>query len=181
MKFINRIFGKIRKVNDAVDDYQEKITFSQANVRDSQADGPAEKAHRNLIVASNDDRFSQDMIEYAMDMAKRMGYGIIAVNAANITREMTDFFSMTYDALCKDFSASAQKNIMEFKNLSHEHGIEFIHAVKFSGTDRAIKDVTKEYGRVEFIISKNQENQRHQHIETNENRTAQHLCVYSLN
>lgn len=181
MKLMERIFGKIRKVNDAVDEYQEKITFSQANVADSHKDRPAEKDQRNLIVASNDDRFSKEMIEYAMDMAERMGFGIIAVNAANITHEMTDFFSTTYDALCKDFSNSAQKNITVFKNLSREHGVEFTHEIKFSATDRAIKDVTKEYGQVEFIISKNQENQRSQNTATNENRVSQRLCVYSLN
>ncbi len=185
MAFLKTIKEKLLKLNNKVDDYQEAITFSQANV--STDDSPkeamtcVENAGRNLVVASQESSFPDDMVDYALDMAQRMNYDIIAVNAANITHDVTEFFSSTHEDLYRDFKAAAQENAVAFREKVEALGLKFAHSTNYSGIDHAIDEVTKECGQVEFVITENREAPRVQDRAENSQRIAQRLFVYSVN
>ncbi len=139
-----------------------------------------ESIPKNLLVATHESRFSEDMISYALEMAKRMGYGIVAVNAANITHDVTEFFSTSHDRLFSEFKKSAVQNAQEFRSRAKAQGLEFDHSVQFSHMDLAIENITKECGEIVFIISENKESARARGVIGNEKRIAQRLCVYSM-
>lgn len=185
MTFFNTIKTKLLRLNTKVDDYQEAITFSQAGVREDgggkEAMTCSEKPGRNLVVASLESRFPDDMVAYALEMAQRMSYDIIAVNAANITHDMTEFFSSTHEDLYRDFKATSKENIGAFREKAETLGLNFAHATNFSGIDQAIDDITKECGQVEFVITENREETRLRDRAENNQRIAQRLFVYSVN
>lgn len=166
---------------------ENAIMFSQPCVKDE--DGVEQctctmscrtNQGKNLVVASLESRFSDDMVEYALDMAKRMDYGIIAVNAANLTHDVTSFFSTTQEELYADFKDTAGKNVVSFKEKAAELGLKFAHTTSQADVDHAISDITNECGQIEFIISENKSPVAVRDAAVNQNRIAQRLCVYSV-
>jgi len=185
MAFFNTLKTKLKRFSNKVDDYQEVVTFAQAGVDTPK---PQEKEMtcvqsdgKNLVVASHDSRFSEDMVSYALEIAQRMDYGIIAVNAANLTHDVTEFFSTTHEELYKDFKQTSIKNVESFRKMAAERGLKFAHTTKFSNIDHSIDEIVKECGDIEFIISKNRDSSRVRGIVETEKRIAQRLCVYSVN
>jgi len=185
MAFLTALKSKLSLFNKKVEDYQEAITFSEAGMntctKQPKTTPCAGNTGRNLVVASHDNRFSDDMIDYALDMAKRMDYGIIAVNAANLTHDVTEFFSTTHEEIYKDFKKTSEMNVAEFRTKATDLGLKFAHTIKFSDIDHALNDITKECGEIEFVISENRESTRARGVNQNEKRLAQRLCVYSMN
>ncbi len=185
MTFFNTIKQKLQKLNSKMDDCQEAITFAQAGVEHSLSQDETmtckQKTKQNLVVASHNNRFSDKMVDYALEMAKRMNYGIIAVNAANLTHDVTEFFSATHDELYNDFKQTSLQNVVSFQEKASALGLKFAHVTKFSDIDHAIEDITKECGTIEFIISENREPTRARGVTEKEQRIAQQLCVYSIN
>ena len=184
MAFLETLKTKLQIFNKKVDDYQEVIAFSEAGIHNHIAQ-PEElecaESSSNLVVASYDSRFSDDLVAYALEMAQRMDYGIIAVNAANLTHDVTEFFSTTHEALFNDFKETSTRNVEAFRARAVELGLKFAHTIKFSNIDHAIDDITKECGEIEFIISENREQARTRGVIKNEKRIAQRLCIYSMN
>jgi hypothetical protein len=185
MAFLNALKTKLLNLNKKMDDYQEAITFSEAGV----SQGPdrkeamtcVENEGRNLVVASQSSRFPDDMVDYALEMAKRMDYDIIAVNAANITHAVTEFFSSTHEDLYREFKQEATDNVREFKEKAETMGLKFAHTTNFSNIDQAIEDINKECGQVEFVITENREPAQVRDAVENTQRIAQRLFVYSVN
>ncbi|WP_020585746.1 universal stress protein [Desulfobacter curvatus] len=183
MQFLNRILNLGKKHGNA----EKPIQFSQrCDSNDAGTDGDQcmlckENEGKNLVVATLESRFSDDMVEYALDMAKRMDYGIIAVNAANLTHDVTSFFSTTQEELYADFKETAAKNVSPFEAKATELGLKFAHTTSQADVDHAIADITKECGHIEFIISENKRPAAVRDAAVNQDRIAQRLCVYSVN
>jgi len=183
MQFLKKILTLGKKHGDS----EKAIQFSQpcAN-NDTDIDSDQcmlcrENEGKNLVVATLESRFSDDMVAYALDMAKRMDYGIIAINAANLTHDVTSFFSTTQEELYADFKDTAAKNVTAFEAKATELGLKFAHTTSQADVDHAIADITKECGQIEFIISENKRPAAIRDTAVNQNRIAQRLCVYSVN
>ena len=184
MSLLHTLKEKVLAFNKKSDELQEKITFSEANVHDHQVSEPLTcslQQHKNLVVACHDSRFSSDMMDYAIEMADRMGFGIIAINAANLTHDMTEFFSTTQEKLFEDFKETSQQTIEPFRAKALDAGLEFAHTVKFSDIDNAIKEVSKECKNIDFIITENKEPAAIRDGARNDKRIAQRMFVYSMN
>jgi CheY-like chemotaxis protein len=116
----------------------------------------AEKAcDKRIAVATYESQFPEKMVDYALEMANRMGCGIIAVNCANLTHDITEFFSNAHDVAFEEFKKNSERNIGDFRARTEERGLEFFHTVHFSNIDNAVSAVVKEYGNPEFIITEN--------------------------
>ena len=185
MQFLNGLKDRVFGLNKRHGNTEKTITFSQpnANTDDGADECMACRANegKNLVVATLESRFSDEMVEYALDMAKRMDYGIIAVNAANLTHDVTSFFSTTQEELYADFKQTAAKNVLGFQKRAAELGLKFAHTTSQADVDHAIADITKECGHIEFIISENKNPAAIRDAAVNQDRIAQRLCVYSVN
>ncbi|MFO7840185.1 MAG: universal stress protein [Desulfosalsimonadaceae bacterium] len=173
---------KSSKLRSKVDRYQESITFAEGG--EATPSGAAEKKaqHRKdpaiLLVIGNGDTFSKEMIDYAIEMAQRLSYNILALNLAPLPRETSRLFAPSREKL-REFEATAEQNAQEFKEKAAEKGISFSHAVKFGEQDSAIKETEKEYGGVEFVISE-PGNESAEERPEKENRPEKRMFVYSL-
>ncbi len=183
MSFLNAIKAKLTK-RQKINETAAPLKFSQDSALKN-ADGEhemtcAENAGKNLVVASMDSRFTPDMIDYALEMAERMDFGIIAVNAANLTHDVTEFFSTSHEELFRDFQEEARKNVRPFEKTALEKGLKFAHATKYSDIDHAIAEITSECGDIEFIITENKEPAPIRDSVRTDNRIAQRLFVYAV-
>ena len=95
MSILNTLKSKLMP-GRKTDTEKEPLTFSQeagaAIPSGKQEMTCSENTGKKLVVASLDSKFTDDMMDYALEMAQRMDFGIIAVNAANLTHDVTEFF-----------------------------------------------------------------------------------------
>lgn len=138
------------------------------------------KPFGKLVVVGNESIFSRPLIDYAVDMAQRMSYEIVALNTAPLSCETFKLFSSSRNKVCQDFQELSEQNVRAFKEEVRQLNIPFSHVVKFCDTDQAIEELQKEIGGIDFIVS---DAQAEQDIEVAMDREAPRcqVFVYAMN
>ena len=182
-RLFQRVFHKGLTFRRKMDQYQESITFAEAGEMTPTADAqeaveqPADQPGV-LLVIGNDDTFSRRIIDYALEMAQRMSYRIVALNMAPVPEAAFKLLSPQNDRI-REFEESARQNAAPFAQAAEEAGIPFEHIVKFGETDAVIDQVAREYGGVEFVVSEPAENRAEERAER-EDRPENQVYVYTM-
>jgi CheY-like chemotaxis protein len=154
-KGITMVLNTSKKKSQKAENREVGIPDKSHEVQTMSGDG---NKNRNIVVATYDSQFSDKMISYALEMAGRMSCGLIAVNCANLTHDITDFFSNAHDVAFEEFKNNSNRNAEAFGTKATEQGLRFVHTVNFSNIDNAVTAIIEEYGRLEFIITENHPN-----------------------
>lgn len=184
-----RLKRALQKLMRKTEDYQETLTFSQSNHPELAAGGPGTALHDNaphddpqpskLLVVGNESVFSEDIMTYSMDMAARMSYSIVALNAAPLSCDTFKRFSASRNKICCDFNKISEEQAEAFRQRAQARGIGFEHVVKFEDTDAAVEEVLATNGPIDFVVSG-----RRAAAETrvvNDQRPRSEIYVYSMN
>jgi DNA-binding NtrC family response regulator len=110
-----------------------------------------------LLVLGQQSGFSKDLVDYALDMAERLSYDVIALNAAGFSKETFRSFPGARDKVCQDFMAVSEVNVQPFREAAAEKGIPFSHQVKFSNADESIAEVRDQVGDIDYVICETEE------------------------
>lgn len=180
-------FGKIKKkfsrAGNKMEKYQEAITFAQAGEAEHAmaaiAEQTEEKQVMKLLVAGRESTFSKEIIDYAIDMAQRMSYEILALNTAPLSCDTFKMFASSRNQLCEEFKSLSEKNAAMFQQAAAEKGIAFNHIVMFSEADEALQEITRNNKDIAFVVSESIEDRVDSRIEEGE-RLRQPLYVYSV-
>jgi hypothetical protein len=183
-RFLARFKKKANQVGNKMDKYQEAITFAEAGEQGPaerlfQADVAEEKIVNKLLVIGQESTFSRKVIDYALDMAERLSYDILALNTAPLSCDAFRLFSSSQKKVCQDFQALSEKNVKPFQEEAEKLGIDFAHVVRFSDRDEALEEVSREFNNIEFVVSDTEEEQPVQRAEDGV-RAAQTIYVYSM-
>lgn len=182
-RLFQRLFHKGLTFRRKMDQYQESITFAEAGEMTPTAEAqeaveqPADQPGV-LLVIGNDDTFSRRIIDYALEMAQRMSYRIVALNMAPVPEAAFRLLSPPSDKI-QEFEQSARQNAATFAEAAEEAGIPFEHIVKFGETDAVIDEVAREYGGVEFVVSEPAEDQAGDRA-AREDRPQNQVYVYTM-
>jgi len=175
----------IQRFKKRWDKYQVKLTFAEAGVHEVGEEVVEnvqrwEKAQTNhiLLVVGNAGTFSQEIIDYALDMAKRMEYEILALSTSDLSCDTFSLFPDSKKQICEDFDAIAQENSKNFALQAKAVGIKFSHNVEYSDVQAAIDNINKKIGGISFVVDE-QIGDRTE-IEREESRLQNRLFVYSV-
>lgn len=135
--------------------------------------------HGKLVVVGRESEFPRDLVDYAIDMAERLSYEIVALNTAPLSCETFKIFSSSRSKLCQDFQGLAEKSAADFQIEVTQRGIPFTHVVKFSDVDDALRELQEEVGDIDFIVSDAQE-AAVQEPSTEERRVESEIVVYAM-
>ena len=106
-KFFGKIREKMQKRSRKREHYPEASTSADQGQKEyaceAKADEPTAETTRKLVVVGRESEYSQEIIDYAIEMAERMSYEIIALNAAPLSCETFKLFSSSRDKICEDF------------------------------------------------------------------------------
>jgi len=178
----NRVFNRVKNVfnkfRNTVDNYQEAITFAEANSYDLIKDPICEEIEASkLLVIGHHGKFSDEIINYAVDMAKRMCYDIVALNTAPFSCDTMNLFTREQKKLCDDFTKLAKENCVEFERMALSNGIEFKHIIMFDDSQKAQENFFRNEKDIAFVISSNVEDRN-----TNVQRESlqNRVYVYSI-
>ena len=185
---MKRLLGFLRnragKLSQTMDQYQEAIVFAEAG----QSEQARELFHEEettgeymgkLLVIGRESTFSREIIDYALEMANRMSYEIVALNTAPFSSETFKIFSSSRKQLCRDFRILSEENMKDFKNEAEKLGVPFTHVVKFSEREQALEELTQEFKGIEFVISDTEQEEVRSRVEEGE-RPTQPIYVYSI-
>ena len=186
MKFFKKFNARQQQAVKRMDQYQEAISFAQAGAADEalealqvkQASSPQESS--KLLVLAQGNHFPGEIRDYALEMAQRLRYEIIALNTAPVKREAWGFFNLEGKKLREEFKAAAQENFAVFQKEAEEHQVPIIHFVKFMDKEEALQEMKQEVHDLDFIISDAEPLQPKLENEEAVNRPRRELCVYAL-
>ncbi|MCK5417831.1 MAG: hypothetical protein KAI93_04975, partial [Desulfobacterales bacterium] len=147
--------------------------------REAIADEPKVEAARRLLVVGRESVFSKEIIDYAIEMAERLSYEIIALNTAPLSCDTYKLFASSRNKICEDFKNLSEKNIKAFQETAEKKGIPFTHVVKFSESYDVLKEIKVEIGEFEFVVSEIEEQENASGTENGE-KAKHEICVYSI-
>jgi gas vesicle protein len=138
------------------------------------------EAARRLLVIGRESVFSNEIIDYAIEMAERLSYEIIALNTAPLSCDTFRLFSSSRRQICEDFESISKKNVIAFQNRAEEKGIPFMHVVKFSDSYEVLKVIKKEFGEFEFVVSEIEEDSEDAAAAVEGETPKREITVYSI-
>lgn len=184
---MTRFFGLLKKkanrLTKKMEQMQEAVAFAEAGEREAALGLLHEEAIEDppgkLLVIGRESTFSRIVIDYSLEMAKRMSYEILALNTTPLSSETFKIFSSSHKQLCRDFHALAQENVKEFRNEAERLGVPFAHVVRFIERDQAVEEINHEFKDIEFVVSDAEQEGAVNRAEEGE-RPAQPIYVYSM-
>ena len=157
MEKINKAFARkvdheerIRKAGFVRDQLQEPLADAGQNAGAEDAAEPAD--HGRLLVIGRESDFSTELIEYALVVAERMSFPIVAMNAAGFDSESFRLFPTARETVCQEFREISEKNAALFRKAARKRGIAFVHVVKFCEQDDAIAELRGEIGDIDYVV-----------------------------
>ncbi|MGD9334847.1 MAG: hypothetical protein PVJ50_07675, partial [Desulfobacterales bacterium] len=152
-----RIKQKLSRASNKMDKYQEAITFAEAGESDYAMETMTERREEQeptrLLVMGRESDFSKEIIDYALEMAQRMSYEILALNTAPLSCETFKLFSSSRNQVCQEFKSMSEKSAGLFQEAAAEKGIPFNHVVMFSEPEEALESITREHKDIAFVVS----------------------------
>jgi len=182
-----RIFDKfksrVQKITGRIDRYQEAITFAEAGQTNHAHQVVREKESRQsagkLLVVGRESNFNKEVIDYALDMAQRLSYEILALNTAPLSCETFSLLPTERSKVCREFRTLTEKNIRLFQQEAQKRAIPFKHVIKFSEKDQALAEITREFSDIEFVVSDTEGNRTMARVAEGE-RPKEKIYVYSI-
>ncbi len=110
-----------------------------------------------LLVIGRESDFSQELIQYALEISQRMSYAILAMNVAGFSNESFKQFPKARERVCQEFQEISEKNASLFRRAAQKTAIPFAHIVKLNEQDEAIDDVIKETGYIDYVVCEAEE------------------------
>jgi hypothetical protein len=176
---------KILALSGKIEQQQQAIAFAEAGEQEYaqellQEQKVEEKRPGKLLVVGRNGAFSRDIMNYALEMAERMSYEMVALSAAPLNGGTFKLLtSSRKEELCRNFQDVAEQNVKPFQEEAAKRGLRLEHFVKFSETDEALEEIRKEAGQIQFVVSENVGEEVAARAE-NEKITRQEIYVYSM-
>jgi hypothetical protein len=125
--------------------------------------GPSEAASngnemesRKILVVGREDRFSEEIMNYAVQLAERLNCHIVAMNVGDGSNGKSSVLHRLYWR--EAFRGRAVKAASELKARAARRGIACDHVVKFGDLGSAVEDLNHAIKRIEFMVSEAEAN-----------------------
>jgi hypothetical protein len=147
--------NNVTRFVEKVDRYYEAITYAEANMLEEAAAVLADikKKPSMILVLGRGYNFSQELKDYSIGLAKRLGYDILAVNAKFIPEDFLPLVSGYREKLRTDFTSKAKESAEEFSKQCEEVGIPFVHSVEFEESMKVVKKFHQVFRQLEYVVT----------------------------
>jgi hypothetical protein len=108
---------------------------------------------RKILVVAKDHAFSSGVLDYAANLAARLGYDLLALNVNPALETGGKVFSPFNRHLREKFRRQAQVSLEAVRPLLAGQGIGCEQVVKFEGVAQAVMDLSHLIKRIDFVIT----------------------------
>ncbi|MBW1710385.1 MAG: hypothetical protein JRG97_04450 [Deltaproteobacteria bacterium] len=175
-RFISKRKSKVLKLSETVDRLTEAVTYAEVGIPEEAISTLRREAQETskILVVGRGYTFSRGLRDYAVGLAGRLGYEIVAVNSRNTSMDFLHFHASFRDRLRQDFITRAEEAAAEFETQAKAAGIAFTHIVKFGEGLDVIKELHQEFKKLEYVVTEPDEDA------TNPDGVAPAIPVFSL-
>lgn len=118
--------------------------------------GEENRGGRKILVVGKGDLFTEDMTDYAIHLAGRLKYDILAVNVGT---EWSDKSLSGQEAqLFERFRRRATEAGNTLRKRAASSGVHCEHIVKFGTLGKAVEEINHRIKRIEFVITESEAN-----------------------
>lgn len=138
--------------------YAEAAALAEAGLQDVAQEiirGEIQERPKILVVG-NEAGFSPPLVDYAVGLAKRMKYEIVALNCADIATEAPEKHSPYREELLKEFDSRAAKAVELLTSRAAEEGVAIRHVVRSGGLSSCVRELEKEISRLSFVLTESE-------------------------
>ena len=108
---------------------------------------------RKILLVGKGETLDPAAIDYAVNLAERLSYDLIALNVDPTLRQKGRLFSPYQHHLREKFTQKAQAGGEALKKKVAQKGISFEQVVRFGDLGQAVADVNRQSKRIEFVIT----------------------------
>ncbi len=123
---------EVKRQHSLQDDYDEAmmaISFAEAGAPEQAVEVMRQYGKRKILVVSQEDAFTEAVMEYATQLAERMGYDLIALNVGAATSGRG--LSAYQQHMQEEFQGRAAKAAQVLEQKAAAKNIRLTHVVKF--------------------------------------------------
>ncbi len=144
---------RVQNIIEKHDRTEEAIVFAQAGEQAVAQDilKEAKQEKKKILVVGGEDGFSEKLIDYAVGMAGRMHYEIVALNVIPVGKQLFRF--LNEKKVTEEFQQKPEKGAISFQKAAETRKLPFRHMVKFGSFDRVVKEIHREIHRVSFVLT----------------------------
>lgn len=158
-KAVNAAPSNAIGVSERAQQYMEAITFAEGGEHEyarqtlhGVAPSAAQSEAKTILVLGSEDTFPDYLVNYALDMAERFQYEILAVNALPMSRK-TRILSGFAEEIGEHFQQNALSSGNAFARKAEERGVPFGHEVKLMSEEKALRQIHREKEHIEFVLT----------------------------
>jgi nucleotide-binding universal stress UspA family protein len=145
---------EVTRQSSLQDDYDQAmmaISFAEAGAPEQALEVLRQRGKRKILVVSQEDTFTEPVMEYATSLAERMGYELIALNVGGAASDKAA--SGYRQHMQEEFQRRAAASFAALQQQAAARNIPVTHVVKFGDVSKAVEDINREYRRVELMIT----------------------------
>jgi hypothetical protein len=132
---------------------QDGVKTSAAAGRESEVVSGSQEVKRKILMVGKGPGFSAGAVDYAANLAQRLGYDLIGVSLNSSLELAGKFFSPYRQHLRARFAQRARGAWELIEPELRRRGIRSEHLVKFDDVPRAVKELNHEIKRIDFVIT----------------------------
>lgn len=106
---------------------------------------------QKILVVGGDSGFSETLMNYAVGMAGRMNYEIVALSVIPVGKRILSI--LNEKKVSMELQTQTNKIAETFRAKAEAKEISFTHMVKFGPFDRMVKETHKELKRISFVLA----------------------------
>lgn len=110
----------------------------------------AARQTRKILVIGNGESFSQELSRYALDMAKRLDFELVALN---VTSAPLDLTGAAREEAIATFKTQAANNIAAMQAEAASGGIAFTHKIEIAEQDNAVEKLHAENAGLRYVLT----------------------------
>lgn len=127
----------------------------EGNIRPSEGQEAAAKdeVSRKILVVGKGETLDAEAIDYAVNLAERLGYDLIALNVNPTLGSKGRVFSPYKQLLREQFTQKTRAAGESLQRNMALKGINFEQVVKFGDVGQAVAETNQQIKRIEFVIT----------------------------
>jgi crotonobetainyl-CoA:carnitine CoA-transferase CaiB-like acyl-CoA transferase len=145
---------EVQRQHHLQDDYEQAmlaISFAEAGAPDQAVEVMRQYGKRKILVVTQEDAFTESVIDYATGLAERLGYELIALNVG--TAPSNKAVSAYQEHMREEFQERAAQAAAPLAEKAAARHIPITHVVKFGDVAKAVEAIKRDYRRIELMIT----------------------------
>jgi len=110
----------------------------------------ATKQSRKILVIGHENGFSERLSEYALDMAKRLDFELVALN---VTSAPLSLSGDKREAAIAAFTQGAQKSGAELEKKASANNIVFTHRIEIAHQDEIVEKLHRQDSGLRYVLT----------------------------